>query len=92
MQSNLYQTYCIACHGNTGKGDGPIVTEVILPEGEEGLPAPPDFKSDNTMGYSDARMFHVLSGGQNLMFPVAHKLTPNQRWALVHYIRLLQKN
>jgi mono/diheme cytochrome c family protein len=88
----LYQTYCFYCHGHTGKADGPIITDVQLDDDEEGFPAPSDLTSQRTKKLSDARIYHILSAGQNLMFPYNDRLNPEKRWTLVNYIRKLQKD
>ena len=88
---HLFQVHCIYCHGTDGKGGGPVITEVELEEDEEGFPVPPDLTAERTKNLSDARIFHILSAGQNLMFPVAHKLNESERWALVLHLRELQK-
>jgi hypothetical protein len=52
---------------------------------------PPNLVADNAKGYSDARVFHVISAGQNIMPGYADKLKEEDRWAIVHYVRELQK-
>jgi hypothetical protein len=89
---NRFETFCVPCHNHDGKGKGVIITNVKLKEGEEGFPAPANLTRDFTRSISDARIFHILSAGQNLMFPVNYKLNETDRWALVHYIRKLQKD
>lgn len=88
---NRFETFCVPCHNHDGKGKGVIITKVKLKEGEEGFPAPANLTREFTRSISDARIFHILSAGQNLMFPVNYKLNETDRWALVHYIRKLQK-
>jgi mono/diheme cytochrome c family protein len=87
---NRFEVFCIPCHGRDGKGRGLIVTKPIMKSGEEGFPSPADLTSDRTRGLSDARLFHILSAGQNLMFPVNFKLNPADRWAVIKYIRGIQ--
>ncbi len=89
---NRFETFCVPCHNYDGKGNGVIITKVKLKEGEEGFPAPANLTREFTRTISDARIFHILSAGQNLMFPVNYKLSETDRWALVHYIRKLQKD
>lgn len=89
---NRFETFCVPCHNYDGKGNGIIITKVKLKEGEEGFPAPANLTREFTRKISDARIFHILSAGQNLMFPVNYKLNETDRWALVHYIRKLQKD
>lgn len=88
---NRFEALCVPCHNNDGKGSGLIITKVQLKEGEEGFPEPANLTSQNTLNYSDARLFHILSAGQNLMFPIAGRVSEIDRWCLVHYIRYLQK-
>lgn len=87
---NLFETYCSPCHGFDGKGKGTIITKVKLKENEEGFPAPADLMRPETKALPDARLYHILSAGQNLMFPVYFKLDENERWAVINYIRKLQ--
>lgn len=87
---SLFGTHCIYCHGEKGRGDGPVITDVELAPEEEGFPAPPDLTREEAKQLSDKRIFHILSAGQNLMFPVAHKFREFERWMLVHHIRRLQ--
>jgi len=88
---NRFQALCVPCHNQDGKGKGLIITKVQLKEGEEGFPEPADLTSKNTRNYSDARLFHILSAGQNLMYPISNRVNEIDRWCLVHYIRFLQK-
>jgi len=88
---NRFQTFCVPCHGNDGEGQGLIITKPELDEDEEGFPPPADLTSRHTKELTDGRLFHILSAGQNLMFPVNFKMNVTDRWALVLYIRKLQK-
>jgi hypothetical protein len=87
---HLFNTHCVYCHNNNGKGEGIIVSAVKLKAGEEPFPGPPDLTRQQAIDYPDSRMFHVLSAGQNLMFPVAYKLDTIDRHCLVKYLRILQ--
>lgn len=77
-----YDTYCIVCHGPTGKGNGTIVPK---------FPMPPSLHSDKVREWSDGRLFHVITKGQNLMPSYAVQITPEERWAIVYYVRALQR-
>lgn len=78
----LFGTYCLVCHGTTGLGDGPIVPR---------FPRPPSLLSDKVQQWPDGRIFHVMTEGQNVMPSYAAQVTPEQRWAIVHYVRVLQR-
>lgn len=77
-----YDTSCIVCHGPTGKGNGTIVPK---------FPMPPSLHSDKVREWSDGRIFHVITKGQNLMPSYATQITPEERWAIVYYVRVLQR-
>ena len=84
---HLFNSFCFYCHGYKGHADGPVITDVQLAEDEEGFPPPPDITTGRTVGLSDARIFHILSAGQNLMFSYDDRLSEKERKALIHYIR-----
>jgi mono/diheme cytochrome c family protein len=73
----LYQVYCLVCHGESGKGDGPIA---------EKIPHPPSFVSDRLMQFAPGRIFHVITMGTSKMPPYAAQLSPTERWKVVSYV------
>ena len=79
---NLYNTYCVVCHGPTGKGDGLIVPK---------FPMPPTLHSEKVSQWPDGRLFHVMTAGQNLMPSYSSQVFPLERWAIIHYVRALQR-
>jgi mono/diheme cytochrome c family protein len=76
------QTY-IVCHGPKGQGDGMIVPK---------FPRPPSLLSDKIRGYPDGNIFFIITHGQNLMASYASQIRPEDRWAVVHYLRALQRS
>ena len=79
-----YNTYCIVCHGAEGKGDGLVAAKMLL--------KPPPLISDKIMNYNDARIYHIITDGQGVMSSYAYQLVnENDRWAVVKYVRSLQK-
>lgn len=79
---NRFNTLCSPCHNVDGKGNGSVV--------KRGFAPPPDMSRPETQALSDARLFHIISVGQNAMSSYADKLRPIDRWAVVHWIRELQ--
>ena len=73
----LYQTYCIVCHGEQGKGDGPISAKI---------PPPPSYLSDRLMQFPPGRIFHVISLGAGKMPSYAAQLSMDERWKIVTYV------
>ncbi|HRK01030.1 MAG TPA: cytochrome c [Oligoflexia bacterium] len=79
----MFETYCMVCHGRKGEGDGSIVPK---------FPRPPTLHSEKVRDWSDGQIFHVISDGQNLMPKYASQIAPEDRWAIVHYVRTLQRS
>jgi mono/diheme cytochrome c family protein len=78
----MYNTYCIVCHGTRGEGNGTIVPK---------YPQPPTLHSDKVKNWPDGNIYHVITMGQNLMPSYATQVEPQDRWAIVHYVRVLQR-
>jgi mono/diheme cytochrome c family protein len=81
----LYQTYCAPCHGNKGKGDGPASASLN--------PKPADHTSAMVQAESDGTIYYKISEGHahTAMPPFKAVLHPDQRWAIVNYMRTLAK-
>ncbi len=77
-----YNTFCIVCHGAKGDGHGYIVPK---------FPQPPSLLTDRVRNWPDGRIFHVISRGQQTMPSYAFQLDPAQRWAVVNYVRVLER-
>ena len=77
-----FDIYCAPCHSPLGDGDGLVV--------RRGFPTPPTLHSDRLRAAPDRHMFDVISNGYGIMYPYAARLTPDERWAVVAYIRALQ--
>lgn len=78
----MYESHCIVCHGASGMGDGPVIGP---------YPKPPLLMSDKLVAYADSQIFHVITRGQNIMWAYGHKVREEDRWAIVHYVRALQR-
>lgn len=79
---DLYMTYCVVCHGERGLGNGYVVPK---------FSKPPSLASRKLRGLPDGHIYHVITHGQNIMSGYKTQLTPMERWAVVHYIRALQR-
>ncbi|MGE5178845.1 MAG: c-type cytochrome [Bacteroidota bacterium] len=78
----VYMNTCVVCHGPRGDGQGYIVP--IFPQ-------PPVLFSDKVRNWPDSRIFHVITRGQNLMPSYASQILPEDRWAVIWYVRALQR-
>ena len=79
---NRFTIYCAPCHSVVGDGDGFIV--------RRGFPAPPSYHIDRLREAPDRHFFDVMTRGYGIMYPYADRVTPQDRWAIVAYIRALQ--
>ncbi|MEO8852611.1 MAG: cytochrome c [Ginsengibacter sp.] len=81
----LYQTYCAPCHGSKGKGDGPASASLN--------PKPADHTSAMVQAESDGTLYYKISEGRahTAMPPFKAVLHPDQRWAIINYMRTLAK-
>jgi len=79
-----YAIFCAECHGADGYGQGIVV--------RRGFPAPPSFHAARERAEPVGQMFEVISQGQGVMYGYGDRITPPDRWAIVAYIRALQKS
>jgi len=78
----LYGRYCQHCHGEGGKGDGPVAAQY------KGVP---NYSSDALKTLNDGHIFHVITNGKGRMWPHGSQVTPDDRWKIVQYVHKLQQ-
>jgi len=78
-----YDIYCAVCHGATGDGNG--MTK------RYGMGATPTYHDDRIRNMPEGEIYNTITNGKNTMLPYADKLTPDERWAVVAYVRALQR-
>ncbi len=79
----LYALNCAFCHGATGHGEGPV--------GQVFGPRPPALAEAATAALSDGAMFWKITVGPNTMPSFVNRLTPQERFDVINYIRTLEK-
>lgn len=79
---NRFETYCLVCHGSSGMGDGTIVPK---------FGRPPSLQADRARTIADGTIFHIITRGQNRMPSYASQIPEADRWAIIHYVRALQR-
>jgi mono/diheme cytochrome c family protein len=77
-----FDIYCMPCHSPLGDGDGRVV--------QRGFPSPPSFHIDRLRQAEDRHFYDVITQGYGVMYPYADRVEPQDRWAIVAYIRALQ--
>lgn len=77
-----YEIYCAPCHGLTGYGNGMVARRGGTP--------PANYHSDYQLNQPISHYFVVMTQGYRNMYPYNQKITPEDRWAIAAYIRVLQ--
>jgi len=78
----IYLDKCVQCHGETGKGDGPDAAMYY--------PSPASLIDAKRMsGVTDGELFYEISQGRKPMPSFKKRLTEEQRWQLVLFVRSL---
>src|SRR5579883_3422966 len=77
-----FDIYCAPCHGRTGEGNGMVV--------QRGFPTPPSYLDDRLLKAPSQHFYDVISHGYGAMYSYADRVAPEDRWAIVAYIRALQ--
>jgi mono/diheme cytochrome c family protein len=82
----LYIINCGICHGDKGDGAGYLVRD----DGGKYPVQPANFLLDDFVDASNGRYYHAIIYGKNLMGGYADKLSHEERWNVIQYIRSLQ--
>ncbi len=78
-----YANRCEVCHGALGNGAGSLTSAY------GGKPA--NLQAQQFRDYPDGKIYWAIVNGKNAMPSQAADLTEAQRWAVVHYVRALQR-
>jgi len=76
----LYATYCFVCHGPQGRGDGPVAGGALVPA---------DLTTDTIQKQNDGYLYSTIRHGLGTMPAYYDRLTPRERWLVIHYLRTL---
>lgn len=80
---DIYAQQCKSCHGAKGKGDGPKAEKIDISCG--------DFTGEDMIKQTDGELFWKTTEGRKPMPSFKEKLSDNERWTVVNYIRTLGK-
>ncbi|HEX7408938.1 MAG TPA: quinol:electron acceptor oxidoreductase subunit ActD [Candidatus Binatia bacterium] len=78
-----WNEHCTVCHGALGNGV-PTLTSAYGAK-------PANLQAQTFRDYPDGKIYHVIMVGKNAMPSYAADLTEDERWAVVHYVRVLQR-
>lgn len=79
-----YQIYCLPCHAAAGDGNGITTKYGMLRTG--------NFHDPRLVRMTDGEIFHVITYGRNLMPAYAAQVDIPDRWAIIAYVRALQRS
>lgn len=75
---------CTACHGPLGDGNG-VVKQL-------GLATVQSLLQERIRTMSDGEIFNTITNGKNTMMAYGPNVTVNDRWAIIAYLRALQRS
>lgn len=81
-----YEIFCTPCHGQTGAGDGIIMT------GNYGYVPAPSYHDQRVRNLSDGELYSAIYNGVRTMPSYSTQVPVEDRWAIVAYIRALQES
>jgi mono/diheme cytochrome c family protein len=79
-----FDIYCSPCHDKTGSGNGMVV--------RRGFKQPPSYHIDRLRQAPAGHFYDVMTNGFGAMPDYRTQIEPADRWAIVAYIRALQRS
>jgi Cytochrome C oxidase, cbb3-type, subunit III len=80
-----FDIYCSPCHGRLGDGKGMIAQRGFQLKRPVG-----NYHSDRLRKMPVGHFYDVITNGYGAMYSYASRIEPQDRWAVVAYIRVLQ--
>ena len=95
-----YEIFCAVCHGSTGDGYGMIVQRGFvrppafypIPEHQTALPQLYEREQWLMTAAPVGHYFDVITNGWGAMFSYNDRVKPEDRWAIIMYIKALQRS
>lgn len=78
-----YEIFCSVCHDRTGGGNGIVKAY--------GLATVASLMDDRIKGQPDGQIFSTITNGKNTMGAYGPSIAVEDRWAIIAYLRALQK-
>ncbi len=79
-----FNIYCAVCHGGAGMGNG-ITTK-------RGLVGVPNYHDERLRKLPVGEIYSAITNGKGQMASYAAQVAPRDRWAIVAYVRALQRS
>lgn len=78
-----YRIYCEPCHDARGDGRGILFQRGNVPTAS--------FHQEKVLKYADGELFDVITNGRGLMSAYRWPIPPADRWAIIAYVRELER-
>ncbi len=79
-----FNIYCAPCHDQTGMGKGTVPMRVPAWQ-------PSNLTEARVVEFADGDLFNVITHGRRTMPPYRFQIVTEDRWAIVAYVRVLQR-
>ncbi len=86
-----YAIHCAPCHGLAGYGDGPVSRRAEQRQEASWVP-PPSFHDEPVRSRPVGHLFNTISRGIRTMPAYGPRIPLQDRWAIVAYLRALQRS
>lgn len=77
----VYDIFCLVCHGETALGDGILFTNKTFPI------EPTSLLDEKSTSRPDGEIYHIITNGGAAMGPHAAQIRPDDRWKVIMYVR-----
>ncbi len=91
MGKKKFETNCAVCHGYAGYGDG-LVSQRAANLAQGYWLQPTSMHEERIQKQTVGRIYYTVTNGKGKMAGYASSLTPRERWAVVLYVRALQRS
>ena len=82
-----YHIYCSHCHGESGDGKGMISQRGLVLARQ-----PATYHTDRLKNMPIGYFYDVITSGYGIMYSQSSRVKPDDRWAIVAYLRVLQES
>jgi mono/diheme cytochrome c family protein len=90
-----FNIYCAPCHGQSGYGDGMVdqrATRIQTSGGDAVWTHPQNLHEAKILMRPDGNIFNTITNGVRTMPPYDKQITTLDRWAIVAYVRALERS
>ncbi len=77
----MYEAYCLHCHGEEGKGNGPVNDKYF---------GVANFNASYVKDKKSGHIYHSITTGKGRMWAHGSQILPADRWKIVHYVNKLR--